>query len=92
MKIVQLLHKYKIRSAEGDETLLKVIKNPISRYLPSNSLKFCTSVTGTLLPASEFVSSLPDDKPLVFVFGAIAHGHINVDYTDELISLSQYCV
>lgn len=55
-------------------------------------MTFCASVTGTLLPPKEFVDALPDDKPLVFVFGAIAHGHINVDYAKEMISLSQYCV
>jgi rRNA small subunit pseudouridine methyltransferase Nep1 len=31
---VQLLHRLKIRSADGNETLLKVIKNPMSRHLP----------------------------------------------------------
>jgi rRNA small subunit pseudouridine methyltransferase Nep1 len=32
--IVQLLHRLKIRSSDGNEMLLKVIKNPISRHLP----------------------------------------------------------
>jgi hypothetical protein len=31
---VQLLHKLKIRSADGGEILLRVIKNPISAHLP----------------------------------------------------------
>lgn len=34
-RAVQLLHKLKVRSADGSETLLKVIKNPISRHLPA---------------------------------------------------------
>jgi rRNA small subunit pseudouridine methyltransferase Nep1 len=33
--MVQLLHKLKIRSADGGEMLLKVIKNPMSRHLPA---------------------------------------------------------
>ena len=33
--MVQLLHKLKIRSADGGDLLLKVIKNPISRHLPA---------------------------------------------------------
>ena len=33
--VVQLLHRLKIRSNDGSETLLKVIKNPISRHLPA---------------------------------------------------------
>jgi hypothetical protein len=32
--MVQLLHRLKIRSADGRDMLLKVIKNPISRYIP----------------------------------------------------------
>lgn len=34
-RAVQLLHKLKVRSADGSATLLKVIKNPISRHLPA---------------------------------------------------------
>jgi rRNA small subunit pseudouridine methyltransferase Nep1 len=32
--MVQLLHRLKIRSADGKDMLLKVIKNPISKHLP----------------------------------------------------------
>lgn len=46
--MVQLLHKLKIRSADGNEMLLKVIKNPISRHLPAGArcygkLLLCTT-------------------------------------------------
>jgi len=37
--IAQLLTKLKIRAQQNSETLLKVIKNPITNYLPSNCLK-----------------------------------------------------
>lgn len=33
--LVQLLHRLKIRSADGNEMLLKVVKNPMSRHLPA---------------------------------------------------------
>ena len=33
--MVQLLHRLKIRSADGNDMLLKVIKNPMSRHLPA---------------------------------------------------------
>ena len=32
--MIQLLHRLKIRSADGNDMLLRVVKNPISRHLP----------------------------------------------------------
>jgi rRNA small subunit pseudouridine methyltransferase Nep1 len=37
--MVQLLHKLKIRAANGPETLLKVIKNPITAHLPASAMR-----------------------------------------------------
>lgn len=37
--IVQLLHKYIIRSVDGKEKLLSVIKNPVTDYLPTRCVK-----------------------------------------------------
>eukprot|EP00124_Ichthyophonus_hoferi_P003181 Ihof_evm9s261 gene=Ihof_evmTU9s261 len=37
--MVQLLHKLSIRSTDGPEKLLKVIKNPITDHLPINCRK-----------------------------------------------------
>ena len=33
---------------------------------------------------------LPDDRPVVFVLGAFAHGKIDQSYCDAFISISQY--
>ncbi|RLN90664.1 hypothetical protein BBJ28_00012967, partial [Nothophytophthora sp. Chile5] len=51
----------------------------------------------TLVNPWEFVESLPKDEPVVFIFGAMAHGHIskeNCNYVrlDETISISEYPV
>ena len=35
--MVQLLHRLKIRSSDGNDMLLKVVKNPISRHLPAGA-------------------------------------------------------
>jgi rRNA small subunit pseudouridine methyltransferase Nep1 len=40
--------------------------------------------------AAEFVAALPDGAPVVFVVGAMAHGHVDVSYTDEFISVSEF--
>lgn len=44
--MVQLLHTYKIRSTDSKHTLLKVIKNPVTRHLPANGKKY-----GTYIPS-----------------------------------------
>lgn len=51
------------------------------------------SRTGKLVNPWEFVESLPADEPIVFIFGAMAHGHLskeNTSYLDETISISEY--
>merc|ERR1711920_898947 len=93
--MVQLLHTLKIRSSDGKTTLLKVIKNPIDNHLPPNAKRYGMSCTGTLVSPWEFVEKLPSDEPVVFVFGAMAHGHItleNTSYVEEMLCLSEYPV
>ncbi|DBA04574.1 TPA: hypothetical protein N0F65_011122 [Lagenidium giganteum] len=91
--MVQLLHTLKIRSADGNQTLLSVIKNPVTRHLPANAKKIGMSCKGTLINPWEYVETLPTDEPIVFVFGAMAHGFIskeNTNYIDEMIAVSEY--
>lgn len=97
--LVQLLDKMRIRSTTGDESLLKVVKNPVTDHLPIGAHVFGTSVTGTLVDPIDFVSVLSEttDKntntdSFVFVFGAIAHGHLDLDYVEDMVSFSQYPV
>ncbi|KAF4033200.1 EMG1/NEP1 methyltransferase [Phytophthora infestans] len=91
--MVQLLHTLKIRSSDGNHTLLNVIKNPVTKHLPANCKKYALTRTGTLVNPWEWVESLPKDEPVVFIFGAMAHGHIskeNCNYLDDTISISEY--
>jgi rRNA small subunit pseudouridine methyltransferase Nep1 len=89
--IVQLLHKLRIRAKEGSKTLLRVIKNPITQYLPPNARKFSTSVKGTLVDVHEFVQHLDcDNTPVCFVFGAMAAGKINPNYVEHCLSFSEF--
>lgn len=75
--IVQLLHRLKIRSADGSETLLKVIKNPMSRHLPAGIRCYGMSQQGQLYSPVHFAAQLPDNTPIAFVIGAFAVGAIN---------------
>jgi rRNA small subunit pseudouridine methyltransferase Nep1 len=70
--MVQLLHRLKIRSADGKDMLLKVVKNPISRHLPAGARCYGFSHTGTLHNPTTWATNLPDKTPIVLVFGAQA--------------------
>eukprot|EP00823_Brevimastigomonas_motovehiculus_P007323 TRINITY_DN6349_c0_g1_i1.p1 TRINITY_DN6349_c0_g1~~TRINITY_DN6349_c0_g1_i1.p1 ORF type:complete len:238 (-),score=31.21 TRINITY_DN6349_c0_g1_i1:355-1068(-) len=101
--MVQLMHKLKIRAADGPEFLLKVVKNPVTQYLPAGCRKIGTSVKGDLVDLKEFVPTLVSSEPelksstgkkqpesVCFVFGAHAHGPAKVDFTEQVISVSRY--
>ena len=87
--MVQLLHKLKIRAAGENKTLLKVIKNPITRHLPVGCRKIGTSVKGRLIDAHDLVPTLPEE-PVCFVFGSHASGPVEADYVEETYSFSKY--
>ena len=89
----------KIRAQSGDECLLKVVKNPVTDHLPIGAHIFGTSVTGTLVDPLDFAEVLTENTDkntnidsYVFVFGTFAHGHLDLDYVEGLLSFSQYPV
>ena len=90
--MVQLLHQLKIRSSDS-EMLLRVIKNPVTRYIPAGSKCFGFSQHGTLYSPFSFSKALPDDVPIVLVLGAMAKGSISREdnaYIEEMVSVSEY--
>lgn len=89
--ILQLLQKLSISAVGKREKLLRVIKNPVTQYLPLNSRKIGFSHSSErLVDIGDYVSAVPDDVNLVFVVGAMAHGKIDNDYVDDYISISGY--
>jgi rRNA small subunit pseudouridine methyltransferase Nep1 len=90
--MVQLLHKLRIRSVDGPDTLLRVIKNPIEAHLPAGCRKYVTSCAGRLVNVHKFVKTFPSNEPIVVSFGQMSHGTIehNAEYADECLSFSQY--
>lgn len=88
---MQLLHTLKIRSSDGNHTLLNVIKNPVTKYLPANCKKYALTRTGTLVNPWEWVETLPKDEPVVFIFGAMAHGHISKENCNYVSTALQCC-
>ncbi|KAG5561100.1 hypothetical protein RHGRI_004198 [Rhododendron griersonianum] len=89
--MLELLEKKYVRNKDTQETLLRVVEEPVTRYLPANS-----RIIG-LSPHSEkvvdiegYVSAASDDLNLIFVVGAMVGGKINGQGTDDFISVSEY--
>ncbi|XP_057260431.1 ribosomal RNA small subunit methyltransferase NEP1 isoform X2 [Pezoporus wallicus] len=86
--MVQLLHKLSVRAADGPQKLLKVIKNPVSDHLPVGCLKLGTSFA--VPKVSDLRELVPTAEPVAIVVGAFAHGSVSVDYTEKMVSISNY--
>lgn len=85
--VVELLQRNKIRAASANTTLMKIVSNPVGKYLPPGSRRFGFSVNGRGVKLRDFVSSLESSEstngnlsggasggvPVVFAVGAVAH-------------------
>lgn len=83
--MVQLLRDLSIstRGADGSRAggmkLLKVIKNPVTNYLPINCRKIATSYNcEKLVRLPTYLPTVAADKPVCLIVGAVAHGAIEV--------------
>ncbi|KAI9314512.1 Alpha/beta knot methyltransferase [Dichotomocladium elegans] len=90
--MVQLLHKLSIRSSDGNEKLLRVIENPVEKYLPTNAHKIALSWDAPTVRLSEYLPTIPEDKSIVVAIGAMAHGTDDFAdaYVDDKIGVSEY--
>lgn len=69
----------------------QVIKGPVTKYFPLACKRIGFSQhSSTLRPLHEYVKSLDDSTPMVFVVGAFAHGKVDMTYVDEEIAISEY--
>ncbi|XP_021282196.1 ribosomal RNA small subunit methyltransferase NEP1 [Herrania umbratica] len=89
--MLQLLQQHKITAVGKRESLLRLIKNPVTQYFPVNSRKIGFSYSSEkLVKMSKYVDAVDDDVNLVFVVGAMAHGKIGTEYVDDFIAISGY--
>ncbi|EPX70626.1 ribosome biogenesis protein Mra1 [Schizosaccharomyces octosporus yFS286] len=90
--MVQLLHKLSIRSVNGNEKLLKVIKNPVTDYLPPNCRKATLSFDAPTVPTRKYLEKLEPNQSVCIAIGAMAHGpdDFSDGWVDEKISISDY--
>ncbi|KAG8070569.1 hypothetical protein GUJ93_ZPchr0006g41892 [Zizania palustris] len=87
----QLLQKLSITAVGKREKLLNVIKNPVTRYLPVGARKIGLSYSADKsVNLLDYVAKSSDDEPLVFVVGAMAHGKIDKEYSDDYIQICNY--
>lgn len=89
--MVQLLQKLSIRATNGPDKLMKVIKGPVTKYLPLSCRRVGFSFSAAKRVAlHEWVAELDDSKPVVFVVGGFAHGKIDASWVDEELNVSEY--
>ncbi|KAL6838783.1 hypothetical protein ACP4OV_031497 [Aristida adscensionis] len=87
----QLLQKLSITAVGKREKLLNVIKNPVTQYLPVGARKIGLSFSAEKsVNLFDYVAKSDDDETLVFVVGAMAHGKIDKEYTDDYIQICNY--
>jgi len=87
----QLLQKLSITAVGKREKLLNVVKNPVTHYLPVGAQKIGLSFSAEKsVNLFDYVAKSSDDEPLVFVVGAMAHGKIDKEYTDDYIQICNY--
>ncbi|CAG9461141.1 unnamed protein product [Pedinophyceae sp. YPF-701] len=89
--MAQLLQKLSIRSSNGPDKLLRVVKGPVTRLLPADCKRigFSAHADRTLSPTA-LAKEFPRGEKTVLVVGAMAHGSIDVTYTDETLCVSNY--
>lgn len=89
--MVQLLHKLSIRSTNGPDRLLRVVKGPVQKLLPAGAHRVAFSVSADkVVKPREHFADYDDNTPLVFVVGAFSHGHVDDGWVDEYLSISRY--
>ncbi|KAL8573326.1 18S rRNA pseudouridine methyltransferase [Nucella lapillus] len=85
--MVQLLHKFAIKGTDNQK-LLKVIKNPVTAYLPPGRQRITMSFNASQVVDPKTL--IPADEPVTLIVGAMAHGNVEVDYAEVAYSISNY--
>ncbi|XP_009339993.2 ribosomal RNA small subunit methyltransferase nep-1-like [Pyrus x bretschneideri] len=89
--MLQLLQKLSISAVGKREKLMRVIKNPVTQYLPINSRKIGFSYSSEkLVNIQNYVASAENSTDFVFAVGAMAHGKVETDCNEDFISVCSY--
>ncbi|KAL2930042.1 Ribosomal RNA small subunit methyltransferase NEP1, partial [Bienertia sinuspersici] len=89
--IAELLQTLSIKAKSNRKKLLRVVANPVTKYLSPKSRKIGLSFSSQkAVQLREYVSGINCDEDVVFVVGVMAHGKIESDYIEDLVSVSRY--
>ncbi|KAK4437147.1 Ribosomal RNA small subunit methyltransferase NEP1 [Sesamum alatum] len=89
--ISQLFQKLSIKGSgrHKNRKLLQMIQNPVTMHLPAGSHKIGLSSTSSkAVDLGEYFDTISNDRTLVFVIGAMAHGKIDINYMDDFVAVS----
>lgn len=86
---VQLLVKRVIKTEDGT-ILMRVIKNPVTQYLPVGCEVYLTSYSASKFLRPREVVPKGELEQVAVVIGCIATGQIKVDYPNTAIKISNY--
>ncbi|KNA13280.1 hypothetical protein SOVF_118180 [Spinacia oleracea] len=89
--MAELLQTLSIKAKGNRKKLLRVVANPVTKYLPPSSPKIGLSFSSEkAVELREHVSGINRDEDVVFVVGVMAHGKIECDYIEDLVSVSPF--
>jgi len=90
--MVQLLHKMSIRAEGSSQKLLRVVKNPVTKHLPTGCKKYLTSYNcPNLVDLDSFTrEQTANEEAIVVVVGGISKGKISTDYTEGELKISNF--
>lgn len=90
--MVQLLHRFSIRSTTSEEKLLNVIKNPITDHLPPNCRKVTLSFDAPVVRVRDYIETLGEKESICVFVGAMAKGNDDFadQFKDDSISISNF--
>jgi len=89
--MLQLLQNMSITARDSREKLLRVIKNPVTKYLPVGSRKIGFSRSSDkLIDMQKHIATHCNESDTVFVIGAMSHGKIECDYIEDFVAVSGY--
>lgn len=87
--LVQLLTKRIIKTEEGT-VLMRVIKNPVTQYLPPGIEVYLTSFAAEKFLRPREMVPKGDLQQVAIIIGGIATGQVKIDYPATPIKISNY--
>jgi len=87
--MLQLLVKRVIKTEDGT-TLMRVIKNPVTQYLPVGCEVYLTSYSASKFLRPREIVPKGELEQVAVIIGCIATGQVKVDYPNTTLKISNY--